>query len=133
MKGAYLLLIQLKKDTRIRIGKLGVISFKEGYYLYVGSALNGLDQRIRRHIRKQKKNYWHIDYFLDSSQIISVYYKESVQREECSIAHTFETTLYPISGFGCSDCNCRSHLFFGSYEEIMEVVDILHMKKYHVK
>jgi len=42
MKGSYILLIKLDEDKDIQIGKLGNISFKKGYYAYVGSALNGL-------------------------------------------------------------------------------------------
>ena len=47
MKGAYLLVMKLDKDVLIAVGKLGVLSFKKGYYVYVGSALQGLDHRIR--------------------------------------------------------------------------------------
>jgi Uri superfamily endonuclease len=130
MKGVYLLLIEFPEHKTLTIGKLGLIQFEEGYYAYVGSALNGLDQRIKRHLRKQKKIHWHIDYLLNSSTIISVFYTEKNKRQECDIAHMLEKNFPFIPGFGCSDCSCKSHLFYGSSEKITEVANYLQMKSY---
>ena len=130
MKGIYLLTIYLETDKTIHIGKLGKLEFNKGYYIYVGSALNGLDQRIQRHLRKHKKLYWHIDYLLKHAKITDVFYKESNIREECIIAKKLEKELFSIHNFGCSDCTCKSHLFYGSHEEIMNVINNLKMKKY---
>jgi len=79
MKGSYILLIKLLKDSEIKVGSLGTISFKKGFYVYVGSAMGGLEQRINRHLRKNKKTFWHIDYLLNNrgAKIIKVFYKES--------------------------------------------------------
>ena len=130
MMGSYLLLMELKNTETIPVGKLGKIDFKEGFYIYVGSALNGLDQRIQRHIRKQKKIYWHIDYLLNHAKIVNVFYKQSEAKEECFIAKTLEKKLSIISGFGCSDCACKSHLFYGPYEVIKNAIVNLEMKQY---
>ena len=62
--GSYILLLDLDNNLEIPVGKLGNISFQKGHYVYVGSALNGLDARIKRHLRKHKKIHWHIDYLL---------------------------------------------------------------------
>ncbi len=118
MKGSYVLVIENKKDQNIQIGKLGNIFFKKGFYAYVGSALNGLEQRINRHKRTDKKLHWHIDYLLNKTDIVDVFYKESEEKEECRIAKSF-LNLDSIKGFGCSDCNCESHLF---YEKSLEIV-----------
>jgi Uri superfamily endonuclease len=75
MKGSYIILIELKQDAKIRIGKIGDIFFKKGHYLYIGSALNGLELRITRHFRDDKKIHWHIDYLLIESEIIDIFYK----------------------------------------------------------
>jgi len=120
MKGSYILIIKLENDKEIQIGKLGKIFFKKGFYAYVGSALNGLEQRINRHIRQEKKLYWHIDYFLKNSKINSIYYKEGNKKEECEISELF-SNFKSISGFGCSDCNCRSHLFYGEINDILVI------------
>jgi len=126
MKGSYILIVELKNDSIISVGKKGEKQFNKGYYIYVGSALNGLDQRIQRHLRKQKKLHWHIDYLLKHAVIIDVFYKESKVREECNIAKKLDGQLFSIPGFGCTDCRCNSHLFYGSFEEVMSAVERLH-------
>ncbi|MBE3121796.1 MAG: GIY-YIG nuclease family protein [Thermoplasmata archaeon] len=130
MKGAYLLIITLPKDTSVMVGKHGILHFKKGCYAYVGSALNGLDQRIQRHLRRDKKTHWHIDYLLPFTEIIEIFYKENNRREECRIAQYLERNFASIQGFGCSDCSCKSHLFFGSFDSIMKVVTSLQMELY---
>jgi len=130
MKGSYLLIMVLPKDVSIMVGKLEVLHFKKVCYAYVGSALNGLDQRIRRHLRTDKKTHWHIDYLLPFTEIVDIFYKENDRREECNIAQTLERNFASIPGFGCSDCSCKSHLFFGSFDKIIQTMSSLHMKKY---
>jgi Uri superfamily endonuclease len=130
MKGTYLLVMSLPRDASVIVGKRGVIYFQRGCYAYVGSALNGLDQRIQRHLRREKKTHWHIDYLLPFTEIVEIFYKENNQREECTIARLLERNFASIPGFGSSDCSCRSHLFYGTSEEITQVVINLHMKSY---
>jgi Uri superfamily endonuclease len=132
MKGTYLLLMKLKKNTTITIGKQGDIFFKKGCYLYVGSALNGLDQRIQRHLRKQKKMHWHIDYLLLHTTIHHVFYTESTSKQECTIAQVLDNELCSVPGFGSSDCSCISHLFSGTYDDIIHVINSLHMTSYQL-
>jgi Uri superfamily endonuclease len=130
MKGCYILIIGLKKDSITSIGKIGDINFNKGYYIYVGSALNGLTMRIKRHMKKQKKIHWHIDYLLKNAKILDIYYKESKIREECDIAKKLNKYLKNIPGFGCSDCRCESHLFYSSKENFNSIIDKLSMVKY---
>jgi Uri superfamily endonuclease len=122
--------MELKNTETIPVGKSGKIDFKKSYYIYAGSALNGLDQRIQRHLRKQKKMHWHIDYLLNHAKIVNVFYKQSQVKEECFIAKTLEKELFILSDFGSSDCLCKSHLFYGSYEEIKNAISNLEMKLY---
>ncbi|MBN1860220.1 MAG: GIY-YIG nuclease family protein [Candidatus Thermoplasmatota archaeon] len=133
MKGTYLLVLKLDKDALIAIGKRGVLSFKKGYYVYVGSALQGLDQRIRRHLRYEKKMHWHIDYLRPYTEVVALFYKENTVKEECTIAQTLQRTFDNIPRFGCSDCCCESHLFIGELEEIMQLAYTLEMKPYRLK
>ena len=97
----------------IIVGKLGKIKFEKGYYTYVGSAQNNLEKRIERHFKKEKKKFWHIDYLLEnpSVEIKEVLSKKANKAEECKIAREIEKFGIPIKNFGCSDCNCKSHLF----------------------
>ena len=111
-KGSYVLLLHLPRAQQITIGKKGPVFFKDGYYAYVGSALNGLDQRLRRHLKHQKKLHWHIDFLLEHAHISDIYTKESRIREECDIATSFDQQFDCIPEFGASDCDCTSHLFF---------------------
>jgi Uri superfamily endonuclease len=130
MKGAYLLILELPEDTTILVGNHRVIPFQRGSYGYVGSALNGLEQRIRRHLRSQKKLHWHIDYLLSYATITRVFIKENSKREECDLANAFEQTFDTIPGFGCSDCACRAHLFFGPADAMIQRANSLQMKPY---
>lgn len=114
MKGIYLLLINVKKDIEIKVGSLGKLKFKKGFYVYVGSAQRNLEARITRHKRSFKKKFWHIDYLLSdkNAEIIDVFYKNAKKSEECETAKKLSKSFISIEKFGCSDCNCISHLFF---------------------
>jgi Uri superfamily endonuclease len=113
MRGVYVLLISVYKNLQLKIGSLGRIRFDKGKYAYVGSAQNNLEKRIQRHMSKNKNKFWHIDYLLDSkfTKILDVFYTKSGNSEECRIANKLGKTELPVLNFGCSDCNCKSHLF----------------------
>ena len=112
LKGIYTLLIILDKPKTITIGKLGRVSFPAGYYAYVGSALNGLESRIARHLKKEKALHWHIDYFLQKTRVEEIIYSPTEKNKECAIAFQLAKKLMPIPYFGCSDCRCKSHFYF---------------------
>jgi len=99
--------------TSLKIGSLGKITFPAGMYAYVGSAQNNLEARVKRHLRKEKRLYWHIDYLLTSTNtcITHVYYLTGDKTYECQTAQFIAKHSKPIPNFGCSDCNCPSHLF----------------------
>jgi len=129
MKGSYLLIMELTRDKNIAVGALGIIHFKKGYYAYVGSAMNSIEKRVERHLRKEKKLRWHIDYLLQHAEIKSIFYRESYEKEECKIAKTF-SGLQCIKNFGSSDCRCESHLFYSeNCEDFYALAKKLGMKK----
>lgn len=114
LKGIYVLIIQIKNGVNCGIGALGELNFQQGLYAYVGSAQNNLELRVKRHQRKEKHLFWHIDYLLsnEASKVIAVYYSAGKKAEECIVSNMIETSgALPIRGFGCSDCRCKSHLF----------------------
>lgn len=87
MKGCYCLIIKLNQNSRIKIGKkLGFIQFEKGYYVYVGSAMNSLESRLKRHLSNDKKLHWHVDYLLkdDNSKILDIIYNID-KKVECDI------------------------------------------------
>ena len=112
MTGIYVVLAQLDETRQIQFGKRRSFAFESGLYGYVGSALVNLESRLARHLRSQKKLYWHIDYLLRNATVKAVIYAETSQKKECLIAQALSRRLPSISGFGCSDCYCLSHLFF---------------------
>ena len=112
MKGCYCLIIKVKSDSEIKIGKLGLIKFHKGYYVYVGSAMNSLESRIKRHLSSEKKLHWHVDYLLKKSEITDVVYNVSTKKIECDLSRYISNQTERIKDFGCSDCDCESHLYY---------------------
>jgi Uri superfamily endonuclease len=125
MKGIYLLMIEVKKNIKQKIGKLGGIRFEKGDYIYIGSAQNGIEKRIERHLKKKKKNFWHIDYLLSNRDVVinKIYCKEGEKKEECKTAEELSKNGKPIAKFGCSDCDCKSHLFRIDFPEVKWLVE----------
>ncbi|MFQ6059323.1 MAG: DUF123 domain-containing protein [Anaerolineae bacterium] len=125
-KGTYALILHLERSEEITIGKLGTFTFPAGYYLYVGSALGpgGLEARLTRHRRRNKKLRWHIDYLLERARLVEVWSVASTEKLEClwaQAAQEISGAEIPVPGFGSSDCRCPSHLIYlarePSYEE----------------
>lgn len=114
-KGAYLLVFGLKNKERLKVGNLGERIFEKGFYVYVGSAMNNLTKRINRHLRKNKKLKWHIDYLISKAKDLKIIPVRSFEKLECEIAkELFLISQKIIPGFGASDCKCKSHLFYFS-------------------
>ena len=115
MKGTYALVMHLRKDETIPIGRRPN-RFRKGYYVYVGSALNNLEKRIARHESASKKMHWHIDYFLRHAEIIGVETIVSPERLECALSRGVKRLAdsEPMKGFGSSDCRCGTHLYYFS-------------------
>ncbi len=123
-RGVYTLIIFLSKDASLTVGKLGFQSFPRGYYSYTGSALGrgalSLSHRILRHLRKEKRKFWHIDFLLaqEAAVVTSIIAAPTTHRKmECEInSHIKEKcqATVPVPGFGASDCgkNCGSHLLY---------------------
>lgn len=110
--GAYIIILDLKKNVSLEIGELGKVRFRKGYYLYVGSAKKGLSKRIERHKRRRKKVFWHIDYLRESASFYKALPIRTRYDLECEIAERLKTIAdWSIPYFGSSDCNCKSHLF----------------------
>lgn len=113
--GTYALVILSEERLHLPIGKLGTYDFPSGYYIYVGSALRGLNSRLKRHLMTEKLLHWHIDYLLLQAPVIKIWYSLSKDRLECTwdaiVADLPGATPY-IPGFGSSDCGCRTHLTY---------------------
>ncbi len=114
-RGTYALILALDSPATITVGKLGTFCFSPGYYVYIGSALNGIAARIGRHFRGSEKLRWHIDYLRKKAGPAEVWYVESPERLECDwdrAAACMPGAGAPVKGFGASDCHCYSHLVY---------------------
>ncbi len=116
--GAYQITFELTADLELKIGHLGLCRFKTGKYIYTGSAMKNLSQRVSRHLSSNKKIRWHIDYLLSDKncRILNAALFHSDNREECELNLKTIKELgasVPVKGFGSSDCrNCESHLIY---------------------
>ena len=108
----YQLIINFPQPTVIRIGCLGQFNFQSGKYVYTGSARQHLVSRVKRHLKKDKKLRWHIDYLLaaEGAEVTTVHLSEKTECE-CNKA---VKGIVMAAGFGSSDCKekCGSHLKF---------------------
>jgi len=109
---SYQLLIKLADKRRIKVGRLGSFIFPAGYYVYTGSAKIGLEARIARHLRRDKKLRWHIDYLLQYATVVEV--KRYPRRVECELNQLLSRQggKVIVKRFGSSDCGCETHLLY---------------------
>jgi Uri superfamily endonuclease len=124
-KGIYCLVFQTS-GCQVKIGALGILTFRAGWYIYVGSALgSGGLKRLGRHISLallcDKQPKWHVDYLLTSPCFSLVYTvsADTADRLECRLAR--ELNRDSIPKFGCSDCSCTSHLLYRQSDPLQEI------------
>ncbi len=116
--GVYTLVLDIYEDTSLRLGAWGLTRFQRGLYVYTGSAqgTGGLDARIMRHLRREKKIFWHIDHLTSNPRVsvLAFVKAEEPRRTECVVNRRIRSRLdaEPIQGFGSSDCreSCLGHL-----------------------
>lgn len=128
MKGVYVLVLRLDEDRVIRAGSIGEVYFKKGFYAYTGSALSqGGFKRVARHFNvasgKNKTRKWHIDYLLPHSEVMCAVLLPTDKALECEVAKSFGH-FSGIKSFGCSDCSCKTHLFYAHKDFRKEIIKI---------
>jgi len=118
LRGVYTLIIRFPRPCKASIRKHMPVVVDRGLYLYTGSASGrgstSLEGRIRRHLRRQKKEFWHVDRILacESAHVVSVIYAVTTSKAECRVnaallKHT--NIRAPFKALGSSDCRCESH------------------------
>ncbi len=111
-RGSYLLILSLKRNRTINVGRLGKVQFRKGFYIYVGSAMAHLSKRMERHRHLRKQYHWHIDELRAVAEFHSTLAIRSSDRLECEIAKAMsKITEWSVLGFGSTDCSCKTHLF----------------------
>ena len=116
-KGTYVLILQLQKNTKLQIGKLGCFKFMSGYYAYVGSAFGpgGLTARLKHHYTLSANPHWHIDYLRKTALVVEAWVcagRTRYEHEWAKNVYRLEYSSCPIKRFGSSDCGCPAHLFY---------------------
>ena len=117
--GIYTLILYLEKAREINVGSLGSVGFSAGYYSYTGSARgSGGLKRVDRHLQvlhgQKNTKRWHIDYLLPNTRFMELFITKTMRDLECQIARSIAMRLLPMKGFGCTDCNCISHLHYSN-------------------
>jgi Uri superfamily endonuclease len=114
--GTYVLVCQSGSRASIPIGRTRRLELEPGFYCYVGSAFGtgGVRARVLRHVRGTGPVHWHIDYLRGHVIPVAVWFSHDDRRLEHDFASALSATrgFVQIDDFGCSDCGCRSHLFF---------------------
>ena len=113
-KGSYLLLLENPEEKVVKVGKLGELQFNKGWYVYVGSAMQALGARIKRHQQKRKKLRWHIDYIASTvMKVKKVFPIRKPEKQESRLAEELnEICDASVPHFGASDVSEDSHLFY---------------------
>ena len=86
--GIYVVIAELPQAMDIPVGQRRKDHFENGFYAYVGSALNGLEKRLARHLGDRKSLHWHIDYLLHEASVREIIYAQTNQKLECLIAYS---------------------------------------------
>ncbi|BBE31228.1 endonuclease [Tepiditoga spiralis] len=111
--GTYLLLVEIERDIEVKI-KRKEIKIKKGKYLYVGSAMKNLHQRVGRHISFKEgdyKKHWHIDSLLENGKVLfSIIIPDGIYKEE-KFSKKFNNNFNSIKNFGATDLKTDSNLF----------------------
>ena len=101
----------------IAVGRLGELSMRIGYYLYVGSAFGpgGLRARLSHHLSISRHPRWHIDYLRRVTMPAAIWFGQHLSHEEhrwVAALGRGRDVILAHPRFGASDCKCASHLFF---------------------
>ncbi|WP_135303541.1 GIY-YIG nuclease family protein [Haloarcula amylovorans] len=132
--GTYTLLLDRVSGGTVEVGALGDLSLPAGYYAYTGSALGGGGfSRVDRHRAvasgENDARHWHVDYLLGAAETRVDHVVTTSAAIECAVARRLGGTerFEAVESFGCSDCDCRSHLHYGDdCEELLVAVERAH-------
>jgi len=119
MRGSYLLLLKLDQKVSIKHWTI-----EAGIYVYVGSAMGDLSARVARHLRKNKRKHWHIDYLLEHAKVLSVVMLPSERRLEEEISSALSKKFDGPEGFGSSDLKVKTNLYkLNDLNEFFKIVE----------
>jgi Uri superfamily endonuclease len=113
--GTYALMLRCDLACTVRVGRMGGVPLRPGYYIYVGSAFGpgGLRARIAHHARRAARPHWHVDYIRRHTRLEAVWYRRGArcEHEWAKAIGAAAGVAVVRPGLGSSDCGCRTHLF----------------------
>ncbi len=127
--GTYTLVLERDASGPIAVARWAKSSSRR-WYAYTGSALgSGGFGRIDRHravaAGDNDTRHWHIDYLLGDAATTVDRVVTTEADVECAVAKRVDGPAAKgfdrIDAFGCSDCDCRSHLIH--HEQREKLVD----------
>jgi len=111
----------LRLDQKVSIKHWTI---EAGIYVYVGSAMGDLSARVARHLRKNKRKHWHIDYLLEHAKVLSVVMLPSERRLEEEISSALSKKFDGPEGFGSSDLKVKTNLYkLNDLNEFFKIVE----------
>ena len=94
-------------------GKAGSSGIRSGDVHLRRLGAGGIEARVARHLKSEKRLRWHIDCLLSHPgvEVVGVYVWETTERRECEVARMLAGECEVVPGFGSTDSRCRGHLF----------------------
>ncbi|AFZ70524.1 hypothetical protein Calag_0782 [Caldisphaera lagunensis DSM 15908] len=124
-EGIYIIVFRVNDYINLIINKNEFIIDK-GYIIYIGSAGNGLNNRLRRHLTKNKKLRWHIDYVTNNKSVEPsiIYYKEGLYgvKIEDELSSLFYSKFLKIDNLGATDSKMPHMYYSNNIKEILKII-----------
>ena len=111
--GIYCLVLWIPRPHHLGISRFQNCRVGPGWYVYTGSAKRNLLPRLMRHLRRSKRLRWHIDYLRAVATLRQIWIWPWTFGGECQTNARIQqmpNSVFPLKGFGSSDCRCVAHL-----------------------
>ncbi|MEM3676870.1 MAG: GIY-YIG nuclease family protein [Candidatus Bathyarchaeia archaeon] len=135
LRGVYILVLRLLEGVHVAVGGLGIHRLDPGLYMYVGKGYgrgsSSVEGRLGRHLSKDKKPFWHIDYLTLNPKFKAeaALYASTAELSECRLARMLIEELgagLAVEGFGSSDCGCKGHLIHAPKASLEGLIEAIH-------
>jgi len=124
MRTTYILVLEKRTSSPVPLRTQSVF-MKRGVYLYVGSAKRGMQARLARHVRKEKRLFWHIDYVTSRADVTVKAIFLSSRKECATLREISDLGILFGRRLGASDCTCPSHFIHMPDKRLKQVMGAL--------
>jgi len=109
-KGDYVVLLFLEEAVEISC-RCKNWTLESGYYMYIGSAMSSLAERVKRHLIEEKRKYWHIDLLREKAEGVAALLLPTEKQREEELSNFVSQYGEAVPNFGASDCSTDSNLY----------------------